>query len=146
MDECQAFGFLGIILIQLWQGMCAQSCSTLCKPMDYSLPASSVHGIFQAKYKKVKVTQSCPTLWDPMDCTVHGILQARIMESVAISFSRGSSQPKDRTQSPTLQGDSLPAELPGEQGYWSRLPFPSSEDFPDYGIKHLSLASPAGRL
>ena len=54
--------------------MCAQSCLTLCKPMDCSLLGSSVHGIFQAKYRKVKVTQSCPTLWDPMDCTVHGIL------------------------------------------------------------------------
>jgi len=39
---------------------------------------------------KVKVTQSCPTLCDPMDDTVHGILQARILEWVAFSFSRGS--------------------------------------------------------
>ena len=36
-----------------------------------------------------KVTQSCPTLCDPMDCTVHGILQARILEWVAFPFSRG---------------------------------------------------------
>ena len=43
---------------------------------------------------KVKVTQSCPTLCDPMDC-VHGILQARILEWVAFPFSRGSSQPRD---------------------------------------------------
>ena len=48
------------------------------------------------------VTQSCPTLCDPMDCSlpgssVHGIFQARILEWVAISFSEGSSQPKDRT-------------------------------------------------
>ena len=42
---------------------------------------------------KVKVTQSCLTLWDPMDCTIHGIHQARILEWVA--FSRGSSQPRD---------------------------------------------------
>ena len=47
---------------------------------------------------KVKVTQSCPTLWDPMDYRVHGILQARILEWVAFPFSRGSSQPRDRTQ------------------------------------------------
>ena len=50
----------------------------------------------------VLVTQSCPTLWDPMDCSppgssVHGILQARILEWVAIPFSRGSSWPKDQT-------------------------------------------------
>ena len=46
---------------------------------------------------KVKVTQLCPTLCDPMDYTVHGILQARILEWVAITFSRGSSQPRDQT-------------------------------------------------
>ena len=38
----------------------------------------------------MKVTQLCPTLWDPMDYTVHGILQARILEWVAFPFSRGS--------------------------------------------------------
>ena len=48
------------------------------------------------------VTQSCLTLCNPMDCSppgssVHGILWARILEWVAISFSRGSSQPRDRT-------------------------------------------------
>ena len=37
----------------------------------------------------MKVTQSCPTLCDPMDYTVHGILQARILEWVAFPFSRG---------------------------------------------------------
>ena len=47
---------------------------------------------------KVKVTQSYLTLWDPMDCILHGILQARILEWVAFSFSRGSSQPRDRPQ------------------------------------------------
>ena len=50
------------------------------------------------KQLKVKVAQSCPTLCDPMDYTVHGILQARILEWVAFPFSRGSSQPRDRTQ------------------------------------------------
>ena len=50
----------------------------------------------------VIVTQSCPTLCDPMDCSptgfsVHGILQARILERVAISFSKGSSRPRDWT-------------------------------------------------
>ena len=48
------------------------------------------------------VAQSCPTLCNPMDCSlprssVHGIFQARILEWVAISFSRGSSWPRDRT-------------------------------------------------
>ena len=47
---------------------------------------------------KVKVTQSCLTLCNPMDYTVHGILQARILECVAFPFSRGSSQARDQTQ------------------------------------------------
>ena len=50
-----------------------------------------------------EVAQPCPTLCDPMDCSlpgssVHGIFQARVLEWIAISFSRGSSQPRDRTQ------------------------------------------------
>ena len=47
---------------------------------------------------EVKVTQSCPTLCDPMDYTVHGILQARTLEWVAFPFSKGSAQPRDQTQ------------------------------------------------
>ena len=52
--------------------------------------------------KKVRVTQSCPTLYISMDysqlvSSVHGILQARTLECVAIPFSRGSSQPRDWT-------------------------------------------------
>ena len=49
-------------------------------------------------YLWVKVTQPCLTLCDAMDYTVHGILQARILEWVAFPFSWGSSQPRDRTQ------------------------------------------------
>ena len=49
-----------------------------------------------------EVGQSCPTLCDPIDCSlpsssVHGIFQARVLKWVAISFSRGSSQPRDWT-------------------------------------------------
>ena len=49
------------------------------------------------------VSQSCPTVCDPMDCSLsgsslHGVLQARILEWVAISFARGSSQPRDQMQ------------------------------------------------
>ena len=46
----------------------------------------------------MKVAQLCPTLCDPVDYTVYGILQPRILEWVVIPFSRGSSQPRDRTQ------------------------------------------------
>ena len=49
-----------------------------------------------------------------MDYTVHGILPARILEWVAIPFSRGYSQSRDQTQVSTLQADSLPAEPQGK--------------------------------
>ena len=54
-------------------------------------------------YMKVLVAQSCPTFHDPMNCSpsgspANGILQARILEWIAISFSRGSSWLRDRTQ------------------------------------------------
>ena len=70
--------------------------------------------IFQVK-RESEVAQSCPTLCNPMDysppgSSVHGILQARILEWVAISFSRGSSEPR----SPTLQVDALPSEPQGK--------------------------------
>ena len=53
---------------------------------------------------KVKVAQSCLALCDPMDYTVHGILQARILEWVAFPFSRESSQPRDRSQVSRIAG------------------------------------------
>ena len=63
----------------------------------------------------MKVAQLCLSLCDLMGYTVHGILQTRILERVAIPFSRGSSsQPIDRTRSPSLQVGSLPAEPPGK--------------------------------
>ena len=46
----------------------------------------------------------CLTLWDPMDYTVLGLLQARILEWTAFPFSRGSSQPRDRTQVSWIAG------------------------------------------
>ena len=57
----------------------------------------------------VCVAQSCPTLCHPMDCSlpgspVHRILQARILEQVAISFSRGSFEPRDQTQVSCIAG------------------------------------------
>ena len=54
--------------------------------------------LYEVKWSEMKVTQSCLTLCDPMDHTVHGILQVRILEWVTFPFSRTSSQPRDRTQ------------------------------------------------
>ena len=53
---------------------------------------------------EVKVAQLCPTLCDPMDYTVHRILQARILERVAFPFFRESSQPRDQTQASRIAG------------------------------------------
>ena len=130
----------------------AQSCLTLCNPMDYSLPGSSVHGILQARilewviisssrifptqgsnlhllcllhweadslplshliswHSTIKVVtlhliflvaQLFLTVCDAVEfnlpgSSVHGVFQARILDWVAISFSRGSFQPRDKT-------------------------------------------------
>ena len=91
----------------------AQSCLTLCHPMDYSLLGSSVPGI----------------------------LQARILEWVAISSSRGSSWPRDRTQVSRIAGGFFTIWATREaQEYCSGQPNPSPRDLPDLGIK---LGSPA---
>ena len=68
---------------------------------------------------RAKSLQSCPTLCDPMDLACQallsmGILQARILEWVAMPSSRRASQSRDQTRSPTLQVDSLPSEPPGK--------------------------------
>ena len=65
--------------------------------------------MYLAASKRSDIAQSCPTLCDPVDCSlqgssVHGIFQARVLEWVAISFSRGSSWPRDRTQVSRIAG------------------------------------------
>ena len=99
---------------------------TLCDPMDYSLPGSSIHGIFQA----------------------------RILERVATSFSRGSSRPRDQTlvsHSPSRlltvwaireaqRGSTKCLVLGYRPEYWSGCPFPSPGDLPNPGIKPKSPA------
>ena len=139
-----------------------QSCPSPWDPMGCSPPASSIHGILQARilegvamlfskesfqprdWTQVSciaggfltvwatreaqgiccavlclVTWLCLTPYDPMDCSHQaalfvGILQARILEGVAMPSSRGSSQPWDRIQVPTLRVNSLPSEPPGK--------------------------------
>ena len=72
-----------------------------------------------SQWVKVLVSQSCLTLWDPMDCSlpgpsILGIFQARLLEWIAIPFSRGSSLPWVEPGFPSLQADSLPSESPGK--------------------------------
>ena len=71
------------------------------------------------RMKEVKSAQSCPTLCELVDrsppgSSAHGILQARILEWVAIPFSRRSSDLGIKPMSPALQADSLPSEAPGK--------------------------------
>ena len=72
-----------------------------------------------------------------MDYTLHGILQARILEWVAFPSPGDLPNPRIEPQSPTLQADSLPAEPPGKPKStgveWEPIPFPA--DLPDPGIK-----------
>ena len=81
--------------------------------ISFSILLISVCFLFISSRPYVKkwseVAQSCPTLCNPMDCSlqgcsVHGIFQARVLEWVVISFSRGSSWPRDRTQVSHIAG------------------------------------------
>ena len=82
-------------------------------PLQFSCLENPMHrGAWQAMVhseSESEVAQSCPTLCDPVDCSppgssAHGILQARVLEWVAISFSRGSSRPRDQTQVSHIAG------------------------------------------
>ena len=87
-------------------------------------------------YESESETQSCPALYDPMNYTVHGILQARILESVTFPFSGGSSQPRDQSQVSCIASRFFTSWTIREaQGYWSGQPILSPVDFPDPGIK-----------
>ena len=82
--------------------------------------------------RKVKVTQLCPTLCDPMNC-IHEILQARILEWVAFPFSRGSSQPRDQTQVSHLAGGFFTSWATREAPRlleWVAYPFSSRSSWP----------------
>ena len=88
----------GRCIIQMRQCRPGSQCGLWGQEDLGSIPLTEtfIWGFFSGKcYVKVKVVQSCPTHCDPMDYTVRGILQARILGWVAFPFSRGSSQPGD---------------------------------------------------
>ena len=94
---------------QRWIACCGRYCCpvnkshlTSCSLMDCSALASLSFTISERLPEWVAC--SCPTLCDPMDYTVHGILQARILEWIAVGFSRGSSQPRNQTQVSCIAG------------------------------------------
>ena len=103
--------------------------SYLENPMDREAWKATVYGAAKSQtwlsdkvdWKvKVKVAQLYPTLCDPMDYTIHGILQARILEWVAFPFSRGSSQPRDQNQVSRIAGGFFTSWATREaQEYWS---------------------------
>ena len=70
--------------------------------------------------KREEVAQSCPTLRDSIDYTVHGILQARILKWVVIPFSRGSSQPRDQTQVSRIAGGFFTSWATREAPKWNK--------------------------
>ena len=76
-----------------------------------------------------------------MDYTVHGVLQARILEWAAFAFSRGSSQPRDWTQVSRIAGGFFTRwAIKEAQEYWSEQPLPSPGDLSNPGIELGSLA------
>ena len=94
-----------------WATCCGLNCAPKSQiHMSYWSPKSECDYAWrQGLYRsESEVAQSCPTLCDPMGCSppgsfTHGIFQARVVEWVAISFSRGSSDPGIEPGSPTLQ-------------------------------------------
>ena len=103
--------------------------------------------IFNFLRSKKRKWKSCPPLCDPMDYTLHGILQARILEWVAFPFSRGSSQPRYQTQVSHVAGRFFTSWTTREaQENWSGQPIPSPVDLPDPGIKPGSSALQADSL
>ena len=87
----------------------------LCKSLTLHIVYKEIAFLtYQAYQVKVLVVQSCLTLCDPIDCrlpgsSVHGILQARILEWVAYPFSRESSQPRNRTGVSCIAGGLFPS-------------------------------------
>ena len=91
------------------------------------------HSVIHLKVK-VLVTQSCLILCDPLDCSltvssVHGILQARILEWVAIPFSKESSQSRDQTCASRTVGRFFTTELPGKPMIQSSMTVHTSQHF-----------------
>ena len=114
-------------------GACTNSCllSRWCHPTILSsvIPFSSCLQSFPAskEKKESEVAQSCLILCNPMDCSppgfsIHGIFQARVLEWVAISFSRGSSQPRNWTRVSCIAGRHFTIWATRESVLWIRWP------------------------
>ena len=95
-----------------------------------SASSMSFHGLI---CMHAQALQSCPTLCDPVDCSspdssVHGILQTRTLEWVAIPFSRGSSRPRNQTQISCIAGRFFTVWANKQEQQKPDLDFPSGSD------------------
>ena len=131
--------------------------SCIGRQIFYHCTRASLDDTYHLK-SECEVAQLCPTLCDPMDCSllglsIRGILQARILEWVAISFSKRSFQPRDRTQAPRIAGRRFTIWATGEahlkENKTKPFPPPGPQVFPlcwrkiiiDSGIMALNLLS-----
>ena len=116
------------------RGLCVSETQTCTKSLRF--------GGYFLKLKSESESRSVvSSSLDPMDYTVHGLLQARILEWVVFPFSRESSQLRDWTQVSCIAGGFFTSGATREaQEYWSGWPIPSPVDLPDPGIELGSLA------
>ena len=114
------------------------------------VPFDLHHPVFPLSSPWVKWSDICSVMSNsllPTDYTVHGILQARILQWVAFSFSRGSSPPRDQTQVSCIAGGFFTSWATREaQEYWGGEPIPSPGDLSNPRIKPGSPALQADSL
>ena len=88
-----------------WEGSLGDNGTYICMSESLHCSPGAITALFANQlWSAVKVAQICPTLCDPMNYTVHAILQARILEWVVIPFSGGFSQPRDQIQVSRVAG------------------------------------------
>ena len=104
----------------------------MCHPAREQI-RTQLHPSFKTPWSEVKVSELCPVLCNAMDYTVHGILQARILECIAFPFSRGSSQPGDEIQVSCIIGRffyQLSHKVSPRILEWVAYPFSSGSSWP----------------
>ena len=140
---------------RLWSQGWLRTRATAAPPLDsdYSLHAEPVTAHSPSytlqTWREVKVSQSCPTLCNPMDCSppgssVQGMLWTRILEWVPLPSLGDLPDPGIEPRLPALQVDSLPAEPPGTPSSKQPIPKPSPFQAADTGDVscHLCCFSP----
>ena len=148
----QGVGFSCPSYLHAWPGMCLGVCVRVTnQPIVHSvLPPVRSEGKEISPYmdtqslhklREAKLTQSGPTLCDPMDYRVHGIFQARTPQWVTVPFSRGSSQPGNWTQVSCIADRFFTSWTIREaREHRSGEPVPSPGDLPGPGIEPRSPA------